>query len=195
AHVSYPDLAGFGRREMAMTPAEIGRMIAYQIGAAQALAAHAGHRVTHVKAHGALAHVAGRDRRVADALARAIRGVDPTLTLLAMALSEQTRAGEAAGLKVAHEIFADRAYREDGSLAPRGEKGAVIEDAGVAVNRVLEMLREGAVIAASGKLLPTPIDSICVHGDTPRAVDMAKALRAALIAKGYALRGFAGETA
>ena len=193
AHVAFPDLAGFGRREMAMSAREIERMVAYQIGAAQALAACAGHQITHVKAHGALAHVAGRDAAVADALARATRAVDPSLTLLAMALSEQTRAAERADLRVAHEIFADRAYRDDASLAPRGEAGAVIDDVDVAISRACEMLRDGAIATGGGKRLATPIDSVCVHGDTPGAVVMARRLRAALMAEGYALRAFAGK--
>jgi UPF0271 protein len=192
AHVGFPDLAGFGRRPMAMTPAEIERAVAYQVGAAQALAALSGHRVTYVKAHGALANIAERDTAVADALARATRAVDPSLMLLAIAVSEQVHAGERAGLKVAHEIFADRAYADDGRLQPRGEPGAVITDAGAALARVREMLSEGALVTVSGRRLKTPIDSICVHGDTAHAVDMANALRAGLQAEGHELRAFAG---
>ncbi|GLI91535.1 LamB/YcsF family protein [Methylocystis echinoides] len=192
AHVGFPDLAGFGRRPMAMTPREIERAVAYQIGAAQAVAALAGARVTYVKAHGALANLAERDAAVADALARATRAVDPALILLAIALSQQVLAGERAGLAVAHEIFADRAYVDDGRLQPRSEPGAVITDAGVAIARVREMLAEGALITVTGKRLKTPIDSVCVHGDTAHAVDMARALRAGLEAEGYALSAFAG---
>ncbi|MGJ0510362.1 MAG: LamB/YcsF family protein [Methylocystis sp.] len=192
AHVGYPDLAGFGRRPMTLTPKEIERAVAYQIGAAQGLAALQGHRVTYVKAHGALANLAERDAAVADALARATRAVDPALGLLAIAASEQARAGERAGLIVAHEIFADRAYLEDGRLQPRREAGAVIVDAAIAIARVREMLAEGALITITGKRLPTPIDSVCVHGDTAHAVDMARALRAGLEAEGYDLRAFSG---
>ncbi len=192
AHVGFPDLAGFGRRPMALTPAEIERAVAYQIGAAQALAALSGHRVTYVKAHGALANIAERDAAVADALARATRVVDPSLTLLAIALSEQVRAGERMGLKVAHEIFADRAYVDDGRLQARAEPGAVITDAGAAIARVREMLAEGALVTVSGERLKTPIDSVCVHGDTPQAVDMARALRAGLESEGHKLLAFAG---
>lgn len=191
AHVAFPDLAGFGRREMALTPEEIARAVAYQIGAAQAIAAYAGHRLTHVKAHGALAHLAGRDTAVADSLAAAIRAVAPNLILLAMALSEQTRAAARVGLRVAHEIFADRAYRDDASLQPRGEAGAVIDDVDQAIARVREMLRESAIVTASGKRLATPIDSICVHSDTQNAVNMARRLRETLEADGCAMRAFA----
>ncbi|WP_442755000.1 LamB/YcsF family protein [Methylocystis sp. JAN1] len=190
AHVGFPDLAGFGRRPMAMSAAEIERAVAYQIGAAQALAALCGHRIAYVKAHGALANIAERDADVADALARATRAADASLTLLAIALSEQTRAGERAGLKVAHEVFADRAYVDDGRLQPRGEAGAVITDCDAAMARMRDMLAEGALIAVTGKRLPTPIDSVCVHGDTDHAVEMARRLRAGLEAGGFALRAF-----
>lgn len=192
AHVAFPDLAGFGRRPVAMSPGEIERAVAYQIGAAQALAAYAGHRVSHVKAHGALANIAEKDADVAGAIAKAIRAVDPSLTLLAIACSQQGPAGEREGLQVAHEIFADRAYVDDGRLQPRGEPGAVITDTATAVSRVRGMLKEGALVTISGKRLPTPIDSVCVHGDTAEAVAMARALRAALVADGYELRAFAG---
>ncbi len=192
AHVAFPDLAGFGRRALAMTPIEIERAVAYQLGAAQALATFAGHRISHVKAHGALANIAERDADVADAIARAIRAIDPSLTLLAIAVSEQTRAGERAGLKVAHEIFSDRAYMDDGRLQPRSEAGAVIEDIDRACMRMREMLASGGLRTISGKLLPTRIDSICVHGDGPLAVEMARRLRAALTGEGWRLRAFAG---
>ncbi|HEY8163447.1 MAG: LamB/YcsF family protein [Methylocystis sp.] len=190
AHVGFPDLAGFGRRKIAMTPKEIEHAVAYQIGAAQALAAYAGHRIAYVKAHGALANIAEKDADVADALARATRAVDPALTLLAIALSEQMRAGARAGLKVAHEIFADRAYLDDARLQPRGEPGAVITNCEAAIARVREMLEEGALVTTTGKRLPTQIDSVCVHGDTAHAVEMAQRLRAALVQDGYRLRPF-----
>ncbi len=191
AHVGFPDLAGFGRRAMAMSAQEIERAVAYQIGAAQALAVLAGHRISYVKAHGALANIAETDAGVADALARATRVVDPSLTLLAIAVSAQTRAGEEAGLRVAHEIFADRAYLDDGRLKPRAEADAVIADPETAVARVRRMFDEGALVTVSGKRLPTPIDSICVHGDTAHAVEMAGRLRAALEEDGFELRAFA----
>jgi 5-oxoprolinase (ATP-hydrolysing) subunit A len=192
AHVAFPDLAGFGRRPLAMTPREIELAVAYQIGAAQALACLSGCRITHVKAHGALANIAEADADVAGAIASATCAVDPSLTLLAIACSQQGPAGERAGLKVAHEIFADRAYVDDGRLQPRKEAGAVITDAATAIARVRRMLEEGALVTVSGKRLPTPIDSICVHGDTAESVAMARALRAALEADGYTLRAFAG---
>lgn len=190
AHVAFPDLAGFGRRALPMSAAEIARAVAYQIGAAQGLAALAGHRLSHVKAHGALANLAEYDAPVADAIAQATRAVDPSLTLLAIARSEQTRAGERAGLRVAHEIFADRAYANDGRLRARGLPGAVIHDVDAVIARVRHMLAAQALVTIDGDLLPTPIDSICVHGDTPQAVALAQALRKALKADGVALRPF-----
>ncbi len=192
AHVSFPDLAGFGRRPLPMTAAEIERAVAYQLGAALGMAAYVGARVTHVKAHGALANLAERDAGVADAIAQAVRAVDRALALLAIALSEQVRAAQRAGLAVAHEIFADRAYTEEGRLAPRAQPGAVIHDAGAAVTRALAMLDAGALITLGGKRLPTPIDSICVHGDTAGAVEMARALKAALAGAGWTIKPFAG---
>jgi UPF0271 protein len=190
AHVAFPDLAGFGRRALAMTPAEIARAVAYQIGAAQGLAALTGVRIAYVKSHGALANLAETDLAVATAIAEATRAVDPSLTLLAIAGSAQTKAGAAAGLRVAHEIFADRAYAEDGRLLARNLPGAVIEDPVTAVARVRGMLAAGALQTITGNQIPTPIDSICVHGDSPHAVETAQALRAALLADGFALRAF-----
>ena len=190
AHVAFPDLAGFGRRILPMSAAEIARAVAYQIGAAQALATFAGHRLSHMKAHGALANLAEHDAAVADAIAEATRAVDPSLTLLAIARSEQTRAGERAGLRVAHEIFADRAYANDGRLRARALPGAVIHDVDAVIARVRQMLAAQALVTIDGELLPTPIDSICVHGDTPQAVALAQALRQALEKDGVALRPF-----
>jgi len=190
AHVSFPDLSGFGRRALAMTAAEIEHAVAYQIGAAQALARLAQHDISYVKAHGALANLAERDAKVAQAIADAVAKVDASLTLLAIARSEQGPAATRAGLEVAQEIFADRAYAEDGRLAPRREAGAVLHDSGLIVARTLTMLEEGAIVTRSGARHPTPIDSICVHGDTPGAVAIARALRDALEAAGWRVQSF-----
>ncbi len=191
AHVSFHDLAGFGRRAIPMTTLEVERIVAYQLGAAQAMACYAGHRITFVKAHGALANLAERDPEIAGAISRAVAAVDPSITLLAIALSEQVRAAERAALRVAHEIFADRAYAADGRLAPRARKRAVLHDLDEVVERATRMLMEGAIVTENETMLPTPIDSICVHGDTPQALEMARRLRAALEASGYRLRPFA----
>jgi UPF0271 protein len=180
AHPGFPDLWGFGRRRLPFTNGEIERLVAYQIGAAAALAAYAGHRITYVKTHGALGNIACEERDVADAIARAIRAVDPGLALLAIALTEMAAAGEAAGLEIHQEIYADRGYTETGQLISRSKPGAMIEDSEEAAARVLAMVQAGSVITASGKHLPTPIRSICVHGDSEHAVATASLVRARL---------------
>ncbi|GBD49150.1 5-oxoprolinase subunit PxpA [Methylopila sp. Yamaguchi] len=191
AHPGFPDLWGFGRRRMPFTAAEIERLVAYQVGAAQALAAYAGHRITYVKAHGALANLAAAERDVADAVAKAVKAVDPTLALLAIALSAQVPAGEAAGLAVHQEIFADRGYDEAGQLIARGKPGALLQDADEAADRAIAMVEEGAIVTTSGARLTTPIRSICVHGDSDYAVAMARAVRQRLRAAGVHLAAFA----
>ncbi|MDP4003366.1 5-oxoprolinase subunit PxpA [Methylobacterium sp. NEAU K] len=190
AHPGFPDLWGFGRRRMPFTPAEIERLVAYQVGAAAGLAAYAGHRITYVKAHGALANLAAEDRAVADAIARAVRAVDRDLALLAIALTAQVAAGAACGLDVHQEIFADRGYTEDGQLIPRGRPGALITDTDEAAARVLAMVAAGAILTAGGTSLPTPIRSICVHGDSTHAVATARAVRARLEGAGVTLLPF-----
>jgi len=191
AHPSFPDLQGFGRRRLPYTNAEIERLVAYQIGAAQALATYAGHKLTHVKPHGALSNMACEDTMIAKALARAAKAVDPNLVFLAIAGTELERAGEKENLSVAREIFADRAYTDEGLLVSRAIEGAVIHDAEAAAARVLDMVNENAVIAMSGKRIPIGIDSICVHGDTPDAVHMARAVRNRLEEAGFQLKAFA----
>lgn len=192
AHPGFPDLAGFGRRRIPYSTGEIERIVAYQIGAAQALAAYSGHKITHVKPHGALSNVAMEDRDVARAIAKAVRAVDPDLAFLAVAKSALEQAGLAERLAIVSEIFADRAYTDRGLLMPRGQEGAVLHDADAVAERVLAMVSEGALIAASGQRIPVPIHSICVHGDTPNAVAMAKAVRAKLEGVGIRLKAFVG---
>ena len=152
----------------------------YQVGALQAMAAGAGHRVTLVKLHGALANMAQVDDELAGGVARAIRQLDRDLVFLVMPGMATERAGEKAGLRMAREIYADRAYGEDGNLAPRKSEGSVIHDTATATRRVLQMLDEQAVRTLGGQKLSARIDSISVHSDTPDAVAMARALRAAL---------------
>jgi UPF0271 protein len=184
AHAGFPDLWGFGRRPIPFSTGEIERLVAYQIGAAVALASYSGHRITHVNAHGTLGNLTETDCDIADAVARAIRAVDRNLCALAIARSEQVRAAERAGLKVYSQIYADRAYTEQGTLVPRKQPGAVIHDAKAAAARVVAMAEAGALITVSGARLPTPIDSVCVHGDTPDAVDTAQTVRAELARAG-----------
>jgi UPF0271 protein len=195
AHPGFPDLWGFGRRRMPFTPAQIERLIAYQIGAAQALATYAGHKITYVKPHGALGNIAAAEPEVAAAVARAVKAVDPCLALLAIALSRLGEAGTAEGLKVVHEIFADRAFGDDCQLVPRGRPGAMIEDADAAADHVLAMLEARAVISLGGARHASPIDSICVHGDSPHAVAVARSVRARLEAAGITLAPFAPQAA
>jgi UPF0271 protein len=191
AHPGYPDLQGFGRRFIPYSAAEIERLVAYQLGAAMALASLARHKVTHVKAHGALANLAADDREVAGAVVRAAKAVDPGLVILAIAGTEIERAADGNGMRAAREIFADRAYTPLGRLVPRTQPGAVIHDPETAAARVLNMLKEGAIIAVDGTRVPVGIDSVCVHGDTPGAVALAGAVRAALTGAGFVLRPFA----
>lgn len=190
AHPSFLDLWGFGRRVIPHSTAEIERMVAYQIGAAQALATYAGHRITHVKAHGALGNLTQSDPEVATAVTRAIKAVDPSLISLAIALGHQDRIAREAGLTVKSEIFADRAYTEEGLLVNRKLEGAVIHDADASAARVVRMVKAGAIETVSGRMLQTPIDSICVHSDTPTAVAIAGTVRRALEQNGITVRPF-----
>jgi len=187
AHPSYPDLQGFGRRAMALSPAELESQMACQIGALAGIAALEAAQVTHVKPHGALNNLACVDRAVADTICRAVRAVDQTLILLAPAASQLVAAGRAAGLTVVEEIFADRAYLADGQLVPRSRADAMIHGPAACLAHVLSMLETGALIAADGTRIATPIGSICVHGDNPDAVGVARHLREQLGARGYQL--------
>lgn len=189
AHPAFPDLQGFGRRVMQLSPKELEATILYQVGALQAMAAAEGGRVSHVKPHGALNNMACADEAMATIVARAVKALDRELILLAPALSALERAGEAACLRVAREVFADRSYQPDGQLTPRSQPGAVMHGAQDCVQHVLRILDAGGIVTADGQRLPTPIHSICVHGDGPGAVAAAQAIRAALEAGGYRLAG------
>ncbi|UTD29136.1 LamB/YcsF family protein [Bradyrhizobium sp. WD16] len=193
AHPGYRDLHGFGRRPIpGLSAAEIENLVAYQIGALQAVAALAGHRVTHVKAHGALSNVGCADDMTARAIAAAIKAVDRSLVFVVLPNSALARAGEAAGLTMVSEVFADRAYEDDASLMSRKKPGAVLHDADAIAARVVRMVQDRAITAASGKIIKVPIDTVCIHGDTPGAVDIAKTIRAALASAGIAVAPFAG---
>jgi 5-oxoprolinase (ATP-hydrolysing) subunit A len=185
AHPGYHDLQGFGRRALKLSHAEIENLVAYQVGALAGVAALEGGRVTHVKPHGALNNQACADAGIAAAICRAVRGVDPDLILLAPAASALLTAGREAGLKVVEEIFADRAYQDDGQLAPRGTPGAMVHGAENCAAHVQAMLAARALIALSGKRIPTAIGSVCVHGDGAEAVAVARHLRRALEAEGW----------
>lgn len=187
AHPGFPDLQGFGRRRMELPPAELEAMLIYQIGALAALARAEGTTVTHVKPHGALNNMACADANLAATVARAIHTLDPDLILLAPALSQLAVAGREAGLRVVEEIFADRAYLDDGNLVPRSQPGAMIHGAEACLRHVLDMLEAGALISTNGKRLPVTARSICVHGDDAEAVVTARALRDGLQRAGYEL--------
>ncbi len=187
AHPAFPDLQGFGRRVMQLSPKELEATILYQVGALQAMAAAEGGRVSHVKPHGALNNMACADEAMATIVARAVKALDRELILLAPAHSALERAGEAAGLRVAREVFADRSYQPDGQLTPRSQPGAVLHGAQDCVQHVLRMLEAGGIVTTDGQRLSTRIDSICVHGDGPGAVEAARAIRTALEAAGHRL--------
>lgn len=188
AHPGFLDLWGFGRRAIqGQSPAEIEAQIIYQIGALQALARSQGQGVGHVKAHGALANMANEDVDLARAVARAVKAADPDLILVVMPGLPSERAGEEAGLRLAREIYADRGYAPDGTLAPRRLPGAVLHDAEAAAARVVEILESGHVVAMDGTPVPVRADTVCVHGDTPGAVEMARAIRRRLTEAGWAL--------
>lgn len=191
AHPGYHDRAGFGRHPMpGLGASEIENIVAYQIGALCAIAALAGHKVTHVKAHGALSNAACSDAMIANAIAAAIKAVDPGLAFMVLPHTELARAADRAGLKPIHEIYADRAYRDNAQLLPRSQDGAVLHDKDEIAQRVLRMVTEQSIITASGKTIPTPVESICVHGDTPGAVEIAKAVRSTLEQNGLTISSF-----
>ena len=191
AHPGYRDLHGFGRRPIVgLTSEEIENLVAYQIGALQAIATMAGYRVTHVKAHGALSNVACEDDMTARAIASAIKAVDPNLAFVVLANSRLVAAGEAFGLPMVHEVFADRAYEDDGSLVSRRKPGAVLHGASAIAKRVIKMIQTGEVISITGKAIKMRMDTVCIHGDTPGAVDIARGLRNALKNNGIAVAPF-----
>jgi len=191
AHPGYRDLHGFGRRPVpGMTSREIENLVAYQIGALQAIASMAGHRVTHVKVHGALSNVACEDDMSAQAIASAIRAVDPNLVFVVLPNSRLVSAGDAARLRMVHEVFADRAYEDNGMLVSRRKASAVLHDPVEIAERVVRMVEDGAVVSVSGKKIRMPIDTICIHGDTPGSVAIARGVREALHQAGIEIAPF-----
>lgn len=191
AHPGYRDLAGFGRRDLHATPEEVHADVLYQVGALQACARAAGTMVRYVKPHGALYNRAARDDAAAAAIATAVRAADPDLVLLGLGGSRLLSAAREAGLRVAAEAFVDRAYQPDGTLVPRGGSGAVLTDPEACAERAVRLALEGTVVASDGSVLTIRADSLCVHGDGATAVPMLRAVRAALQARGVALRPFA----
>jgi UPF0271 protein len=180
AHVSLADLQGFGRREMTVSADEVHALTLYQIGALQAFARAAGATLAHVKPHGALYNMAARDRDLADAIVAAMHDVDPALQLYGLAGSAMLDAGRARGIAVVAEAFADRRYRADGSLQPRREPGAVIDDMDEALAQAIGIAVHGTVVAGDGTSIPMQAGTLCLHGDGAQALQLAQRLREAL---------------
>lgn len=192
AHPSFADLYGFGRRRISGEPPEdLETQLIFQIVAMQGMCALESHPMTHVKTHGALGNMAAVDPDLAALCIRAIRAVDPSLVFITLPYSETFKAAEKAGLAFATEIYADRSYTDTGELTPRSQPGAVIHDPQQSLDQVLEMVLNGHIPTTGGKRLPVEPDTLCVHGDTPGAVDIAQTLRAALIENGVEIAPFA----
>lgn len=190
AHPGFNDREGFGRRLMPMSPPEIGRMCAAQIGALFAVAAQVGHPISYVKPHGALGNLAARDRVVAEAIVQAIQAIDPKLAYLAISGTQAEVAARDAQCPVYSEIFADRGYLKSGQLVPRGQNGAMIHDPAQATDRLLSFLETGLMPVIDGDPIKLAAHSICVHGDGPKAVAMAGNIRTRLNEQGVTIRAF-----
>ena len=188
AHPGFPDLVGFGRRELNVSAREAEDFVLYQIAAVAGVASAEGVRLQHVKPHGALFNMACHDATLAGAIARAIAAFDKTLILFGLPNSEMLKAGRAAGLRVAAEIFADRAYNADGSLVSWRIQGTVIHDPDAVVARAIKMVKDENVVAIDGTKVPLGADTICVHGDTPGSDKLAERLRAGLEKAGVTVK-------
>ena len=187
AHPSLPDLAGFGRRVMKISAQEVYDLVLYQAGAIEAFARAAGVRLHHVKCHGALYNMSAMDEELSDAMARAVKDLGGGVQLYALSNSRMMTAGTRHGVTTVGEVFADRGYMDDGTLAPRGLPGGMIEEAEKSVAQVLSMVYEGVVVSLSGKRVPVSPGTLCLHGDQPGAVEFAKALRTTFAAKNLTL--------
>ena len=192
AHVGYPDRVGFGRRPMDVAPADLEADVIYQIGALHGLARAAGTRVSYVKPHGALYNTIAHDARQAAAVIAGVRAVDPSLVLMGLAGAPVLAQAQAAGLAVMAEAFADRAYQPDGQLVSRREAGAVLHDPDMVAARMLRLATEGVIEAVDGSSLRLEAGSICVHGDSPGAVAMARQIRETLVQAGVTIAPFTG---
>lgn len=190
AHPGLPDLLGFGRRRMEVSAQDVYDLTLYQVGALDAFARAAGAALRHVKPHGALYNMAARDTMLAQAIADAVYRLDPRLVLVGLSGSELIRAGEARGLKTASEVFADRNYEADGSLTPRSHPDALIADAEQAAERVVGVVQHGRVASRQGTDVPLRAETICIHGDTPNAVEFARTIRQKLDNSGIVARSF-----
>lgn len=187
AHPGFPDLLGFGRRNMNVSSDDMRSYIIYQVGALDAFCKAEGVKMQHVKPHGAMYNMAAKDEKLADAVCEGVARVDGSLILMGLSGSVMEKSAEKFGLRFASEVFADRAYEEDGSLVARSKPGAVITDEDEAVSRVIEMVKEGTVTAVSGKKVKISADSICVHGDNAHALEFVKKIRKALAESGIVI--------
>lgn len=188
AHPGFPDLAGFGRRNMNITPSEAKAYVQYQMGALNAFCRAYGVKLQHVKPHGALYNMAAKDETLAMAICEGIASVSEDIILLGLSGSAMETAAEKCSVKFASEVFADRAYEEDGTLVARSKPGAVITDENEAIKRVVEMVSNGTVTSASGKIITIKADSICVHGDNEHALEFVKLIRAKLEENGIDIK-------
>jgi UPF0271 protein len=190
AHPSYPDLVGFGRRPMEVSPEEVMADVLYQVGALAAICRREGVRLQHVKPHGALYNKAAVDSAIARAVAEAVKSVDPELYLVCLSNSEMVGAARTAGIRCVEEVFADRAYTREGKLVPRTQAGSVIHDPSLAAERVLTMVRDRVVVAIDGTPVPLTAQTICVHGDTVEAIEMIRIIRTRLEQEQVRLKAF-----
>lgn len=188
AHPGFPDLMGFGRRNMSVTPEEARAYIIYQVGALNGFIKACGGKMQHVKPHGALYNMTAKDYRLARAIAEGVYSVDSELILMGLAGSQLIKAGQDVGLATASEVFADRAYTSEGALVPRGTPGAVIHDSELVIKRVLRMVSEGRVQSLDGNDIEIKADTICIHGDNKEAVVFAASIRDALLKAGVELK-------
>ncbi|WP_319370477.1 5-oxoprolinase subunit PxpA [uncultured Ilyobacter sp.] len=177
AHPGFFDLMGFGRRNIDVSPEEIKNYVKYQLGALMAFCISHGNKIQHVKVHGAMYNMAAKNKDFANSIAQAIYEVDKEIILLGLANSEMIESGKKFGLKTANEVFADRAYNNDGTLVPRGIEGAVIHDVDLAISRVIKMIKTGKVTSITGDEISIKADSVCVHGDNPEAINFVKKIR------------------
>ncbi len=188
AHPGYPDLAGFGRRNMQMSRDELNAAVLYQAGALKSMTEALGGRLQHVKPHGALYNMAAVNSEVAEIIAEAVKKLDESLILVCPARSEMERAAKAIGLTVAFEVFADRAYNDDGTLVSRNNPGAVIQDPAELNDRVIRFIKEKTVVSVSGKIIPIEVSTICIHGDNSMALQFVKNLNQIFKKEGVVLK-------
>jgi UPF0271 protein len=187
AHPSLPDLMGFGRRTMRISPQEMYDLVVYQAGAVEAFARAAGAKLHHVKCHGALYNMAAVDEALSEAMVRAVKDLGSEIFLYCLSRSKTFDAGKRQNIRVAGEVFADRNYSDDGTLAPRDKPGGMIEDKDESLQHALRMVEEGVVVSLSGKRVPVAADTLCLHGDQPGAVEFASHIRKTFTARGISI--------